>query len=151
MTTLVCIIGDYHTWREEKGYEGERNRKRVALKLYRAEARQFLKDKIGLWKFFFGQMFDACKKVDNNRGRLEKVIACVRVSDNGMDAKHRTLYYIQENGGKLTYVIPQPHPITARDKLVTQYVDSLELTAEHISKTAPKIVDFIKNKEAKRS
>lgn len=147
MIQFVGIIGDYHTWTEYKDDEREHNRRRSALSLDGYNIRTYLEGDIGLWTFFFGKMFDACKKVGNNRGRLEKVIACIRISDDSKDAKHRTFYYIQENEGNLTYVIAQPDPITRKDKAVTRYTEPLILTAAHIRKTAPKILEYIKKKE----
>ena len=151
MIQFIGVIGDYHTWTEYDGDTREHNRRRSALNLSGYNIRTYLDGDIGLWDFFSEKMSDACKRVGNNRGKLEKVIACIRIRDDSKESKHRTFYYIQENDSNLTYVIAQPDPVTRRDKAVTSYTEPLSLTAAHIRKTAPKILEFIKSKEVARA
>ena len=151
MVQFVCILSYYHTWCEDSDSPQAHNRQDITFRLEHAAIQKFLNGGIGLWEFCAGKIPEAYNSIGNNHGILEKVIAYIRVKDDSMDAKHRSLYYIMEDEGRLTYVIPQPHPVTAKDQAVAQYTKPLNLTAEHIRKTAPSIVDYIKSNEQKRA
>lgn len=152
MTTVRCIVGDYQTWREEKGTGHVKNNRQVLLRIHEhtVDHKSFTSGNTGLWGFFFGKMFEACQAAGNNRGKLEKVYAYVRTDDEDEEKGYREFCYIQEDGGNKTRVIPATEPATAKNKTVTSYDGPLQLTPAHLSKTAPKIVEYIKSKGTKR-
>ena len=153
MITIKCIVADYQTWQEDKdtGCVKKSILTRLCESYRTIELKRFINGDTSLWTFFFNKMFEACELAKNTRGKLEKVYAYVKVYDEGEGNRYREIVYVQENGGDYTWVIPAVEGLTARNKRVTEHKGPLKLTSEHIMKTAPKIVKYIKEKESARA
>lgn len=145
---IKCIVGDFETWTHVRGTMLPNSRRRSMVRVEGYRLNPFLEENVSVWDFLTPHVTDACKKTETNAGRLEKALIYARVYDEQNNGKAFDMVFVQEQQGRLTYVIPQPYSFRDTEHMITKWDKFLEMTPDYLGRVVPRVFKYIQKQRA---